>query len=650
MCGLAGFLHAARQMGVDEMRYTVSKMTETLSRRGPDDEGCWVDPEAGVALGHRRLAVIDLTAEGRQPMTSVGGRYVIVFNGEIYNFPALRQELKTVNFRGRSDTEVLLAAVESWGMTEAVKRCIGMFAFALWDKEQRKLYLVRDRIGEKPLYYGWMGTDLLFGSELKAFRRHPRFTGRINRQALALYTRHGYVPAPHSIYEGVYKLLPGTILTVGAGTDPKPEPIPYWCARQAFEAGTVQPFSGTGTEAVEELDQLLRSAVKQQMISDVPLGAFLSGGVDSSTVVALMQTQSGMPVKSFSIGFLEAEYNEAEYALQVARHLGTDHTELYVTPQMAMGVIPRLPELYDEPFADPSQIPTFLLAELARQKVTVSLSGDAGDELFGGYDRYFRGRRIWNRIRWMPRFFRRANSAALRLASPAAWDRAFKGIAPCLPDGLSRRLNGDKVHSLAEMLMAENPGQVYQYIVSHWKEPSDMVNTPEPSYYLNDPGKWADLSDFCQLMMYLDLVTYLPDDILVKVDRACMGVSLESRAPFLDHRVVEFALRLPLDLKMRGERGKWLLRQVLYRYVPREIIDRPKMGFALPVDSWLRGPLRGWAEDLLDGGRLRDEGYFNPALVRGKWKEHLEGSRDWQFHLWDVLMFQAWLDTQKTAG
>ncbi len=648
MCGIAGFLDIARQTGSDELQSTVKKMVDTLRHRGPDDNGVWVDAETGIALGHSRLSIVDLSPTGHQPMLSACSRYVIVFNGEIYNFKTLRQELEAMGhkFSGHSDTEVMLAAINQWGLEAAVKRFNGMFTFALWNRQAQCLHLARDRLGEKPLYYGWMGKTFLFGSELKALCAHPDFKKEINRNALALYLRHNYVPAPYSIYKDIYKLPAGTILTLKRTDNTYlPAPVPYWSAKEVAECGVAEPFTGTIEEAISQLESLLREAIKMRMEADVPLGAFLSGGVDSSLVVAIMQAQSERPVRTFSIGFYESDYNEANYAKAVAQHLGTDHTELYVTPEQAMAVIPLLPTLYDEPFADSSQIPTFLVSRLARRYVTVSLSGDGGDELFAGYNRYFWGQNIWKKMGWMPKNLRRAASTALTSLSPQAWEAIFQKMKKAMPEKIRQQNPGDKLHKLSEILVVENPEAMYLGLVSHWKDPSSLVlGSCEPPTNLTDRSKWANLPDFTQRMMYLDIVTYLPDDILVKVDRASMGVSLEARVPLLDHRVVEFVWSIPMSMKIRNSQSKWLLRQVLYKYVPKELIERPKMGFGVPIDSWLRGPLREWAEVLLDEQRLREEGFFNPQPIREKWAEHLSGKRNWQYYLWDVLMFQAWFD------
>lgn len=658
MCGIAGFIDVSCHKKANELESLIMRMADTMHHRGPDDKGTWIDAQAGIALGHRRLSIVDLSVTGHQPMHSACGRYVMVFNGEIYNYHEIRSELERAKgllpWRGHSDTEVMLAAISEWGLEDAVKRFVGMFAFALWDRKGRVLHLVRDRLGEKPLYYGRMGDVFLFGSELKALRAHPAWQGEIDRDALALFVRYSYVPTPYSIYKGVYKLPPGTILSLEVenqkpGHGDRGLIKPYWQARQIAEAGVAEPFTGSNAEAVEFLDSLLRNSVAGQMVADVPIGAFLSGGVDSSTVVALMQAQSSRPVKTFTIGFDEDSYNEAEYAKAVARHLGTDHTELYVTPQEAMEVIPQLPTMYDEPFSDSSHIPTFLVSELARRHVTVSLSGDGGDELFAGYNRHFWGRSIWLKIGWMPKSLRGVVTRLLTSLTPKQWDVFFGKFRHLLPKTIIQSTPGYKLHKLSEVLSVASPENMYHGLVSHWKFPSSIVvGGCEPITVITDREQWANLYDFTLRMMYLDLVTYLPDDILVKVDRAAMGVSLESRVPFLDHRVVEFAWRIPLSMKIRNGQGKWLLRQVLYKYVPQELIERPKTGFGIPIDAWLRGPLRDWADGLLAEERLRKEGFFYPVPIRQKWLEHLSGARNWQYHLWDVLMFQSWL--QENSG
>ena len=646
MCGIVGFLGTTDR---DEAALTslVQKMSTCLAHRGPDDSGLWVDASVGLGLGHRRLSILDLSPMGHQPMASRCGRYILTFNGEIYNYLDIRAELEAAGpmlWRGHSDTEVILAAIVRWGVGPTLERMTGMFALALWDRAEQTLHIARDRLGEKPLYYGWLGGTFVFASELKALRAQPRWKGEVDRNALVLFLRHGYVPAPSTIYSGIRKLWPGTFLSVrpdGSSTENR-----FWSAREIAERGVREPFEGSDTEARDALERLLSRAVGRQMVADVPLGAFLSGGIDSSTVVALMQAQSARPVQTFTIGFREPGHNEAEHAKAVARHLGTDHTELYVTPAEAMDVIPRLPELYDEPFSDPSQIPTFLVAQLARRKVTVSLSGDGGDELFGGYNRHFIGRGLWNRVGWLPRGARDLLAGAITTVSPAHWNRALAPLIGMAPGRLRYPNPGEKLHKLALVLGARDSDEVYLGLTSHWKRPASVVLLGEESAAAANGHREAALSDFTQRMMFLDLVSYLPDDILVKIDRAAMGVSLETRVPMLDHHVVEFAWRLPLSLKIRDGQGKWLLRQLLYKFVPPELIDRPKSGFDVPIGTWLRGPLRDWAEALLDETRLRAEGFFDVGQIRARWNEHLSGRRDWQQAMWNVLMFQAWLERE----
>ncbi len=653
MCGIAGFFNPSQKLAQTELLNTATRMSDALVHRGPDDQGAWADADFGVALAQRRLSIVDLSPEGHQPMVSACGRYVIIFNGEIYNFGKLRKELEPLGhqFRGHSDTEVMLAAIRQWGLETAVKKFVGMFAFALWDRQEKSLSLARDRAGEKPLYYGWCGSTFLFGSEIKALRAHPNWQTEIDRNSVAAMMRHLYVPAPYSIYKGIYKLVPGTILTLPlaqAEIPATPAPQAYWNPKAEAENAYANMLRGSDDEALTELEFLLRESVSGQMIADVPLGAFLSGGIDSSLIVALMQAQSATPVKTFTIGFNEAAYNEAEFAKAVAQHLGTDHTELYVTPKDAMDVIPKLPALYDEPFADSSQIPTFLVSQLARQHVTVSLSGDAGDELFGGYNRYFWAKNIWSKVGWIPHGVRKAAASSITTVSPEAWNSTFQGLSALIPQNLKYNVPGDKLHKLAEVLKVEQPEAMYRNLISSWKKPTELVtNTVELFTTLADEQQWAALPELEQRMMYLDFVTYLPDDILVKVDRAAMGVSLETRVPFLDHRVIEFAWRLPLNMKIRDGKGKWVLRQLLYKYVPPALIERPKTGFGVPIEVWMRGALRDWVEALIDEKRLRREGFFNATLVRQTWAEHLSGQRNRQYYLWPILMFQAWLAEEK---
>lgn len=651
MCGIAGALQ--RGLTREQWQENLERMGTSLAHRGPDDAGFWVDAEVGIGFAHRRLAIVDLSPEGHQPMFSKNGRFCLIYNGEIYNFPKLRQELLSLghSFRGHSDTEVMLAAFCEWGIRRSLERFIGMFAFGLWDRSNHTLILARDRLGEKPLYYGWQGSSFLFGSELKALRAHPSWNGTINRNALTLYLRHNYVPSPHTIFQEIYKLPPATYLTLNLAkqiSQEFPVPTPYWSARHIAEKGQETVFQGSDAEAIKQLDTLLRDAVAQQMVADVPLGAFLSGGIDSSTIVALMQAQSNRPVRTFSIGFEKDDYNEAQYAKAVANHLGTDHTELYVTHDEALAAIPLIPQLYDEPFSDSSQIPTYLVSHLARQHVTVSLSGDGGDELFGGYNRYFWGRDIWKKIGWMPLAARRTCAGLITSLSPGTWDTVANKLAFALPKTVRQPQTGDKLHRLSEILALSSPEEMYLGLVSHWKQPDKIVrHGVEAPTILTIPDSWATLPDFTQRMMYLDLVSYLPDDILVKVDRASMAVSLESRVPMLDHRVVEFAWALPLSMKIRNGQGKWILRQVLEQYVPNSLTERPKMGFGIPIGDWLRGPLRDWAENLLDAQRLNEDNFFNPTPIRQKWQEHLSGEGHWHYALWDILMFQAWWDQWK---
>lgn len=666
MCGIAGFWANAGH-GVDDLNAVASRMALAIEHRGPDDAGGWADAQAGIALGHRRLSIVDLSPAAHQPMASAGGRFVIAFNGEIYNHLEMRAELAStaavLAWRGHSDTETLLAAFEQWGIEATLRKTVGMFAIALWDKRERTLHLARDRFGEKPLYYGWVNGAFVFGSELKALRAFPGFANPLCREALAQYFRFTYVPAPRSIYQGIYKLEPGCLLTV-CGQPPISAPFEplrppaswqgirlqrWWSLAAVVEAGARQPIVDE-QEALSALEARLGDAVRLQSLADVPLGAFLSGGVDSSAIVALMQAQSSLPVETFTIGFEEAGFDESPHAKAVARHLGTNHSEMFVTAAEARAVIGRLPAMYDEPFADSSQIPTHLVCHAARQRVTVALSGDAGDELFGGYNRYFWGPRIWNRLAWLPYPLRQALGGAIVGVPVAGWDALGGLLNRLLPGtgGIARA--GDKAHKLAARLDGvRSLDDLFRSLVSEWPQPETLVRAAdgvlgEPPSLLADALPGSGLDDDRLRMMYRDSLTYLPDDILCKVDRAAMAVSLETRVPFLDHRVAELAWRLPLSMKIRGNEGKWALRQVLYKHVPRALIERPKAGFGIPVGEWIRGPLRNWAESLLDEGRLLREGYLNPQPVRQAWQEHLSGRRDWTPRLWSVLMFQAWLE------
>jgi asparagine synthase (glutamine-hydrolysing) len=643
MCGFAG------AMGGAVTPDAVCTMARMLKHRGPDDSGVWVDAEAGIGLGHARLSIIDLSAAGHQPMTSPAGRYVLAFNGEIYNHEALREELRKSGqqptWRGHSDTETLLACFDAFGIERTVTSSVGMFAFGVWDQSTRELTLVRDRMGEKPLYYGWQDNTFLFGSELKALRAHPAFKASIDRDALAGFMRHGYVAAPRSIYQQICKLMPGTMLSVSVRNRDS-QARAYWSLQEVIRQGARAPFQGNDADAVAELEAVLRDAVRLQSVADVPLGAFLSGGIDSSLIVALMQTQSSSAVRTFTVGFHDRRYDEASFARKVAAHLRTEHTEVYVTPDEALAVIPRLPTVYDEPFADSSQIPTYLVSEIARRSVTVSLSGDGADELFYGYDRYRQTTEMYG----LPVVARHLIAGSASMLSASQWNRLFRAAHAVLPKVVRNPLPGDNIEKAAAMLRASSYHDAYQTLISTWRNPGEVVlHANEPAHVT---AAWEQLHDVRtnrDRMMGVDALTYLPDDILCKVDRAAMAVSLETRVPYLDHRVVEFAWRLPLTMKLRNGSSKWVLRQLLKKYVPTHLTDRPKMGFGVPIGAWLRGPLREWAHDLLDKRRIEQEGYLNAAVVGAKWNDHLAGKRNWQHQLWNVLMFQAWMANEDSA-
>lgn len=653
MCGIAGFIGA--NLSAEQARAALSRMNAAQRHRGPDDDGAFVDVGAGVGLGHRRLSIIDLSPSGHQPMCSHSGRYAFVYNGEIFNADALRAELDATArraWRGHSDTEVMLEAIEAWGLERAVGRFIGMFAFALWDRREQCLHLVRDRLGIKPLAYGRAAGTFVFASDLRAIAAFPGFSNPVDRDAVALFLRYNYMPAPLTIRQGICKLPPGHILSLdlaAAKVGGAPRLACYWSARAVAEAGAAQPLADAN-EAVEAFDRLLADAVRRRMVADVPLGAFLSGGVDSSTVVALMQAQHGSRVRTFSIGYEDPAYDEAADARRVAAAIGTDHTDLYVSPRMALDVVPLLGGIHDEPFADPAQIPTYLVAKLARSQVAVTLSGDGGDEVFGGYVRHLWGSRIWRAFGWMPPPVRRGVAGAMTALPPEGWDRIAGIVEPLLPRRLRQRLPGDKMHKMANAMLASGPEDMLRRIVSHWHEPGALVpGSVERPTCLVDPQAWPRIPAFEARMMHMDLVSFLPDNVLANVDRATMAVSLEGRVPLIDHRVVELAARLPVGLRIRDGIGKWVLRQVLYRYVDRRLVDRPKMGFGVPIAAWLRGELRDWASGLLEPGRLRAEGFIEPAPVTQRWQEHLSGRRDHAQALWNVLMFQAWLQ-QQPAG
>jgi len=659
MCGIAGLLIPGSS-DADGITVILQNMTRSLAHRGPDAEGYWT--EGAVALGHRRLSILDLSDAGAQPMRSESGRYVIVFNGEIYNHLNMRRDLAVdgaaPDWRGHSDTETLLAGITHWGLDETLQRAKGMFTLALWDRSEKRLSLARDRMGEKPLYWGWAGQALVFGSELKALRAHPDCPRDVCRDALAQYLRFMYVPAPRSIHPGLYKLEPGTILTVDGAppSTPPEEPIRpgghhgsisirrYWDLNADIEAGAQDQIEDEG-DAVAALGEVLGKAAQREMISDVPLGAFLSGGVDSSAIVALMQAQSERPVQTFTIGFDEAAFDETPYAAAVAHHLGTEHTKLHVTDADARDVIPLLPDLYDEPFADSSQIPTYLVCRAARQHVTVALSGDGGDELFGGYNRYIRGPGLWKRLSKVPKPLRQVSGYAAQALPEKTWELIGGAYNRLRPGSAGISGLGTKDHRLGERLrLTDSLDDLHRNMASTWIEPETVMagNVSEPPSHLDDPLPAFGADDPAMRMMLQDMRSYMPDDILCKVDRAAMGVSLETRTPFLDPDVIALAARLPMAMKIRDGQGKWALRQVLYQHVPREMIERPKVGFAIPIGIWLRGPLRDWAEELLSPERLAKDGFFDPEIIRQTWAEHPSGRRDWSARIWTILMFQAW--------
>lgn len=640
MCGITGVM---LKPGARVDPTLLERMTTRLAHRGPDGSGTWISGDGAVGLGHRRLSILDLSAAGAQPMTSPSGRYTIAYNGEIYNFQELRRELQDrgVAFRGHSDTEVMLAAFEQWGIEKALGKCIGMFAFGLWDASAGWLCLARDRIGIKPLYYAETDKGLVFASELRAIHTFTGSSLEIAQEGLAEYLRYGYVPGPLSIFRGVKKLLPGFLLEAERGIIK--ETRPYWNLDEVASAGDAAPFDGDEGACIVELETRLRSAVRRHMVSDVPIGVFLSGGIDSSTVTALMQTECADRVSTFSIGFRERGYNEADHAATVARHLHTHHTELYVSEQDAQEVIPEIPEIYDEPFADVSQIPTYLVSRLARQSVTVVLSGDGGDELFGGYNRYLFVASFWSRLRWVPLSARRLLARFLGSIRPSHWDGLFRMASALAPRKGLVSLPGQKVHKVAALLKARSVVELQENIVSQWPLPEQLLQgAPDQrnNARLHDAG--AAVKDPVARQMLWDMHTYLVDDILTKLDRASMRVGLEARVPLLDHTVVELAWRIPIRYKIRDGEGKWILRRVLEKYVPPAIFERPKMGFSIPIDEWLRGALRDWAETYLSEKRLQEAGYLNAPVIRRSWEQHLSGRANRGWPLWTVLMFETW--------
>jgi len=651
MCGFAGLLNPKTNQSRDWYQQRLESMTNAIRHRGPDDSAYWVEAERGLAMGFRRLSILDLSVQGRQPMESACGRYTLVFNGEIYNHSEIKQAVIASDqfhfeFRGRSDTETLLAGFTVWGVEATLKKTNGMFALAVWDRESHCLLMGRDRLGEKPLYYGWAQDLFIFGSELKSFMCLPEFSKTLDKKALNLFFRHSCIPAPYSVFEKVKKLPPGCFLKWSPNQPATVEINRYWSAQDVCVQGVKNPFTGTFEEAEEKLHELLKDAVKLRMEADVPLGAFLSGGIDSSLIVALMQKQSSVPIRTFTIGFEEARFDESEYARKVSQALHTHHTELKVTAKEAQSVIPLLPSMFDEPFSDASQIPTYLLAHLTRQSVTVSLSGDGGDELFGGYDRYIYGQNFWNKFSEFPISLKKPLATLLNLIPSKQWEQGFRALEPFLPPHWHWKSPGEKIKKLQEALRVTNPLELYTALTSHFNPPSSVTFTAEEySTQIKDAEHLPLWEPISQGMMYLDLVSYLPDDILVKVDRATMAVSLEGRMPLLDHRLVEFAWKLPPHFKIQDGEGKAITKKMLNRYLPETLYQRPKMGFSVPVGEWIRGPLKDWAESLLNHERIHREGYLNPQQVETLWREHLSGARNHEHRLWDLLQFQNWLTT-----
>lgn len=648
MCGITGVLYAAPAMGDEQLVRLVKKMNDTLVHRGPDDSGEWADAQAGIALGHRRLSILDLSPAGHQPMVSASKRYVIIFNGEIYNFKELRAELKKVgmDFNGHSDTEVLLESIAYHGLEKTLAALNGMFAFALWDRDERSLTLARDRIGKKPLYYGWCGNTFLFGSELKSLRSHPNFDDEIDRGALGQFIQNTWLNGPPTIYKSIKKLAPGSYLkVVQAGFHDRAEPKVYWSAMKVAKNGIENPFSSTYEHATDRLDNLLRDSIKHRMIADVELGALLSGGIDSSLVVSMMQAQSNRQVKTFSIGFHEATHNEAIHAKKVAEYLGTDHTEMYVTPQECMDVIPKLPQMYDEPFGDVSQIPTYLVSKLAHEKVKVVLSGDGGDELFGGYTRYFRCIEHWKKHENVPSALKPMIGQGMHGAAKFLW--VMLGNTKTNAEIKDWRRFGAKLEKRARRIDAKSSLELFVRMMARCKNVDEIVlGSQNSDTFLSNQRLWPDINEPILNMMLMDTMCYLPDDILVKVDRASMATSLEARCPLLDKNIFEFAWQLPFEMKVDATGGKRILKNVLARYLPKELTERKKMGFGVPIGKWLRGPLRDWAEELLDPAKINKQSFLNSSSVQRLWQQHQSGWRNHNDILWSILMFQAWLEAQ----
>ena len=640
MCGLTGIL-TSRGWSEERLGTVTARMTDAIVHRGPDDSGVWMDPASGIALGFRRLSIVDLSPLGHQPMESASSRFVLAFNGEVYNHRDLRRELSGLGsrFRGHSDTEVILAAFEQWGIAASVRRFVGMFAIAVWDRQRRELSLIRDRLGIKPMFVYHRPGFLAFGSELKAIAAGDEFDATIDTSALTSYLRYLYVPAPHSIFQHVLKLPPGHILTVSEVATDLPASVPYWSVASVAAAGVADPFRGTDDEAVAELEKLLTDATRLRMQADVPLGALLSGGIDSSTVVALMQAAADRPVKTFTIGFDSRDFNEADHARAIASHLGTDHTELHLTGGDALAVVPRLAEMFDEPLADPSQIPTFLVCQLARREVTVALTGDGGDELFAGYNRYVRGERLIGGFRNWPRSLRKLTAASLTSVSPHRWNRMQDALRPVFPAAGRTRMIGEKVHKFGDLLRADSASDMYTSLLSAWQSPESFVAANGQNGKRDDLFRSNTSLSLLEQMMLSDQGAYLPDDLLAKVERASMAVSLEARVPLLDHRVVEFSWRLPRRYKLRDGRGKWILRQVLYKHIPSALVDREKMGFSVPIAKWLAGPLKDWAGDLL---LTSEPGFLDRRIVRGEWDRFLAGTDNNAAGIWALVMFQSW--------